>query len=256
MGKVPALKDGDAALGEAAAICAYVADRYPEAKLAPAHPIRCAQNICNGCSSRRAASSPHMIQIFTKLEMTCGTAAWGSATQVSTCSTLRWQKAPWILGENFSAADIVIGSGLNFAVRLFKMVPSRPSFDAYIARCVARPAFQRAEKIAAGKDAKRRAYFARRFTAFQLFRARHRDDVVAGIDIVDFAGDAARQIRQQIQRRAAELIQRHAAAERRMLLLEREHRARIADAGAGQRADRPGGNRIDADAARPKSAAR
>jgi len=35
-------------------------------------------------------------------------------------------------------------------VRLFKMVPSRPSFDAYIARCMARPAFQRAEKLAAG----------------------------------------------------------------------------------------------------------
>jgi glutathione S-transferase len=36
MGKVPALSDGDAALGEAAAICAYIADRYPETKLAPA----------------------------------------------------------------------------------------------------------------------------------------------------------------------------------------------------------------------------
>jgi glutathione S-transferase len=44
----------------------------------------------------------------------------------------------------------MIGSGLNYVVRLFKMVPSRPSFDAYIARCAARPAFQRAEKIAAG----------------------------------------------------------------------------------------------------------
>jgi glutathione S-transferase len=59
-------------------------------------------------------------------------------------------KGPWILGEEFSAADITIGSDLNFAVRQFKMVPSRPAFDAYIARCVARPAFQRAEKIAAG----------------------------------------------------------------------------------------------------------
>jgi glutathione S-transferase len=59
-------------------------------------------------------------------------------------------KGPWILGEDFSAADIVIGSALNFSVRLFKMVPPRPSFDAYIARCTARPAFQRAEKIAAG----------------------------------------------------------------------------------------------------------
>jgi glutathione S-transferase len=35
MGKVPALRDGDATLAEAAAICAYVAERYPEAKLAP-----------------------------------------------------------------------------------------------------------------------------------------------------------------------------------------------------------------------------
>ena len=59
-------------------------------------------------------------------------------------------KGPWILGEEFSAADITIGSGLNFAVRQFKMVPSRPAFGAYIERCVARPAFQRAEKIAAG----------------------------------------------------------------------------------------------------------
>jgi glutathione S-transferase len=44
----------------------------------------------------------------------------------------------------------VIGSGLNFAIRQFKMVPSRPAFDRYIDACVARPAFQRAEKIAAG----------------------------------------------------------------------------------------------------------
>ena len=49
-----------------------------------------------------------------------------------------------------TAADIVIGSTMNFAVRLFKMIPARPSFDAYIDRCMARPAFQRAQKIAAG----------------------------------------------------------------------------------------------------------
>ena len=135
------------------------------------------------------------------------------------------------------------------------MVPSRPSFDAYIARCMARPAFQRAEKIAAG-DSSRGASLTSVAVAFRLFRPRHRDDVVAGIDEVDFAGDAAGEIRQQIQRRAAELVERDAAAERRMLLLEGEHRARIADAGAGQRADRAGRNRVDADAARPKSAAR
>ena len=59
-------------------------------------------------------------------------------------------KGPWILGENFSAADVAIGSSLNFAVQLFKMVPARPSFDRYIDACAARPAFQRASVIAAG----------------------------------------------------------------------------------------------------------
>ena len=57
---------------------------------------------------------------------------------------------PWLLGETFSAADIMIESGLNFAIKLFKMVPTRPSFDRYIEKCSARPAFQRAAAIAAG----------------------------------------------------------------------------------------------------------
>jgi glutathione S-transferase len=77
-------------------------------------------------------------------------AGWGDAQRVFDVLDAALGRGPWLLGENFSAADIAIGSALNFSVRLFKMVPSRPSFEAYIARCMARPAFQRAEKIAAG----------------------------------------------------------------------------------------------------------
>lgn len=47
-----------------------------------------------------------------------------------------------------------------------------------------------------------------------VFRARHRDDVIAGIDVVDLAGDA--EVGQQIKRGAAEFVQRDAAAKRRM----------------------------------------
>jgi glutathione S-transferase len=57
MGKVPALQDGEATMAEAAAICAYVAERYPQANLAPPLGDPCAPNISTGCSSRRAASS-------------------------------------------------------------------------------------------------------------------------------------------------------------------------------------------------------
>jgi glutathione S-transferase len=150
MGKVPGLKDGDAALGESAAICAYIADRYPETNLAPAvtDPLRA--RYLQWLFFSPSCIEPAIIQIFTKLEVPPSTAAWGSATQTFDVLDAALQKGPWILGEKFSAADITIGSGLNFAVRVFKMLPSRPSFDAYLERIVARPAFQRAEKIAAG----------------------------------------------------------------------------------------------------------
>jgi len=150
MGKVPALGDGDATLAEAAAICAYVAERYPEAKLAPplGDPLRAKYLywlfFSPGCIE------PAIVQLATKIEMNPVAAGWGEAQRVFDVLDAAVSKGPWILGDTFSAADIVIGSGLNFAVRMFKMVPPRPSFDAYLDRCAARPAFQRAQKIAAG----------------------------------------------------------------------------------------------------------
>src|SRR4030081_3803365 len=150
MGKVPALRDGDATLAEAAAICAYVAERYPQANLAPplGDPLRA--KYLYWLFFAPSCIEPAMVQLATKIEMSSVSAGWGDAQRVFDVLDAALAKGPWILGDTFSAADIAIGSGLNFAVRLFKMVPARPSFDAYIARCMARPAFQRAEKIAAG----------------------------------------------------------------------------------------------------------
>jgi glutathione S-transferase len=150
MGKVPALKDGEAVLGEAAAICAYVAERCPEAKLAPPLGDPRRAKYLQWLFFSPSCIEPALIQIFTKIEVPPSTAAWGSAAQVFDTLDAALEKGPWILGDAFSAADIMIGSGLNFAVRLFKMVPPRPSFDRYLDRCVARPAFQRASAIAAG----------------------------------------------------------------------------------------------------------
>jgi len=123
MAKVPALKDGDATLAEAAAICAYVAERYPQAKLAPplGDPSRAKYLywlfFAPGCIE------PAMVQVATKIEMNPVAAGWGDAQRVFDVLDAALAKGPWLLGETFSAADIVIGSGLNFAVRMFKMVP-------------------------------------------------------------------------------------------------------------------------------------
>src|SRR5690349_539674 len=150
MGKVPALQDGEVTLGEAAAICAYVAERYPQAKLAPAtgDPLRA--KYLYWLFFGPSCVEPAMVQLATKVEMNPTSAGWGDAQRVFDVLDATLSKGPWLLGENFSAADIVIGSGLNFAVRLFKMAPSRPSFERYLDACAGRPAFQRAVKIAAG----------------------------------------------------------------------------------------------------------
>ncbi len=149
MGKVPALKDGDATIAESAAIIAYIAEKYPDAKLAPAigDPARAKYLQWLFFNANIEAA---ITQIFTKINMPASSAGWGSADQVFDVLEQALDKGPWLLGETFSAADIAIGSGLNFAVRAFKMVPTRPAFDRYLDRCVARPAFQRADKMAAG----------------------------------------------------------------------------------------------------------
>ena len=150
MGKVPALGDGDATLAEAAAICAYVAERYPDTKLAPPPGDPKRARYLYWLFFSPGCIEPAIVQLATKIEMNPVAAGWGEAQRVFDVLDNALEKGPWILGDTFSAADIVIGSGLNFAVRMFKMVPPRPSFDAYIDRCAARPAFQRAEKLAAG----------------------------------------------------------------------------------------------------------
>ena len=99
MGKVPALQDGDATLAEAAAICAYVAERYPEAKLAPplGDPLRAKYLywlfFSPGCIE------PAMVQVATKIEMNPVAAGWGEAHGCSTCSTPRWKKVRGFSGS-------------------------------------------------------------------------------------------------------------------------------------------------------------
>jgi len=144
MGKVPALQDGAATMAEVPAICAYVAERFPQAKLAPPIGDPRRAKYLHWLFFSSACIESAIVQIFTKLEIPSRTAGWGDATQVFDVLDKALEKGPWLTGEDFFACDVVIGSGLNYAVRLFKMVPSRPSFERYIDRCVARPAFQRA----------------------------------------------------------------------------------------------------------------
>ena len=54
------------------------------------------------------------------------------------------EKGPYLMGEQFTAADVVVGAGIRWGT-MFKLLPERPEFTAYIGRLASRPALQRAE---------------------------------------------------------------------------------------------------------------
>ena len=151
MGKVPALQDGEATMAEAAAICAYVAERYPEANLAPDLGDVHRAKYLYWLFFAPSCIEPAIAQLAAKFEMNSVAAGWGDAKRVFDVLEAALEEGPWILGDKFSAADIAIGSSLSFAVRQFKMIQPRPSFDRYLDRCEARPAFQRAQEFASGQ---------------------------------------------------------------------------------------------------------
>jgi glutathione S-transferase len=147
MEKVPALKDGEACVAESGALVAYVADKFPGAGLAPAigdpKRGRYLQWLFFSGSCVEAA----ITQKFANLQMPEGSAGWGSFDKVFNVLGEAVSASPFLLGEDFSAADILIASDLHFVINVFKMLEPRPEFSAYLERCQSRPAFARAVKI-------------------------------------------------------------------------------------------------------------
>ena len=144
MGKVPALEDGDVRIWDSAAICGYVADQYPQAGLAPVigHPLRGAY--LQWLMFTNAVIEPAMAEHFSKSPPNPIAHGWGSFDKMIETLRTGLQKGPWILGDRFTAADVLLGASCHF-LRKFKMVADEPILFAYADRCAARPAFQRAD---------------------------------------------------------------------------------------------------------------
>ena len=143
MGKVPALADGEARLADSAAIAIYLADRYPAAGLAPAiaDPLR--GRYLYWMTFTPGAIEPAMMEKFHGWQVSPGSCGWGNWDLV--IDTLRGGLAPgpWLLGERFSAADVLVGSAVYF-MRLFGILPEDERLSAYADRCLARPAYAKA----------------------------------------------------------------------------------------------------------------
>ena len=143
MGKVPAIEHKGVIITEAAAICAYLADEFPAAKLAPAigDPQRgpylkwlffgpsCLEQAIIDRVHNRPLADPRSSS-YGEYDTVMDTIAAGI-------------KGPYLLGEHFTAADVVLGSGIQWGT-MMKALPVRPEFTAYLSKLQERPALQRA----------------------------------------------------------------------------------------------------------------
>ena len=149
MGKVPALRHGDAVVTETAAICAYLADAFPQAGLAPAPT-----------SKERAPYYRWMFFSAGPLEAALSNKAlgfvvpperermigYGSLAQALNALEAAVSKSDYLAGDKFTAADLYVGSHIGFGM-MFGTLEKRPAFVTYATNLQARPAAQRAKAI-------------------------------------------------------------------------------------------------------------
>ena len=148
MGKVPALDHDGVVITEVSAICCYLADVFPEAGLAPAIGDRRRGPYLKWLFFGPSCIEPAVIdRAFARAqEPPRGTLGYGDFDTVMDVVAKAVTPGPYLLGDAFTAADIVIGSQLRWGM-MFGLIPQRPEFMPYVERLNARPALQRATAL-------------------------------------------------------------------------------------------------------------
>jgi glutathione S-transferase len=149
MGKVPALRHGDAVVTETGAICAYLADAFPQAGLAPppGDSLRAPYYrwLFFAAGPIEAAVTNKALSFVVPPERE-SMAGYGNFDKVMNVLDAALSRADYLVGNSFSAADLYVGAAVGFGL-MFKSIEPRPSFERYVARLTARPAYGRAQKL-------------------------------------------------------------------------------------------------------------
>ncbi len=143
MGKVPALADGSVKIADSSAIALYLADRYPASGLAPAIDDSQRGSYLYWMTFTPGVIEPAMAERFNNWEVNRGNSGWGDFDLMIEVLEKGLEQGPWLLGERFSAADVLVGSSVYF-MKLFGILPENAVIEAYVERCLARPAYARA----------------------------------------------------------------------------------------------------------------
>jgi len=150
MGKVPAIKHGDVVVTEAAAICAYLADAFPQAGLAPPMGDKMRgpyfRWLFYAAGPVEASTTNAALQVQVPDDKR-GMVGYGSRAEVvSVLEQAAASANPYLLGDRFTAADVYLGAQIGWGMQ-FGSLEKRPAFEAYFARISSRPAALRASEI-------------------------------------------------------------------------------------------------------------
>lgn len=147
MGKVPAIRHGDQVVTETAAICAYLADAFPQAKLAPPPALRGAYYrwLFFAAGPLEAAVTNRSLGVEVPTDKQ-GFVGYGNYDVVMNTLSHAVTANPFIAGEHFSAADVYVASHIGWGMQ-WGTIPKRPEFEAYVARATDRVARRRASEL-------------------------------------------------------------------------------------------------------------
>ncbi|USX21000.1 glutathione S-transferase family protein [Oxalobacteraceae bacterium OTU3REALA1] len=146
MGKVPAIRHDDAIVTEQVAIYPYLADLFPEAKLAP--PIGDPQRgpYLRWMAFYGSCFEPALVDRWLKREVEDKkTTGYGNFDDVFNTLVGQLSKGPYMLGEQFTALDVLWGGALGW-MTAFDLLPKRQEITDYVARVQGRPAAVEAQR--------------------------------------------------------------------------------------------------------------
>jgi glutathione S-transferase len=149
MGKVPAIRHGDTVVTEAAAICAYLADAFPEARLAPPSGDRLRGPYYRWLffvAGPLEAAAANKIMGFAVPEERERMMGYGRFEHVMNALEAAVSLGEYLVGDRFTAADVYVGSHIDFGMQ-FGALEKRPAFEQYRQRLSIRPAALRAKEI-------------------------------------------------------------------------------------------------------------
>lgn len=147
LGKVPAIVHAGKVVTETPAIICYLADAFPQAGLAP--PLKERQDYYRwmfyAAGPLEAAVTNKALGVEIPPEKQ-GFVGYGTYDLAVETLVQGIAKQPWIAGDNFTAADVFVGSHVAYGLQ-YGMLPEHPVLRRYCERLATRPAWQRAEAI-------------------------------------------------------------------------------------------------------------